>query len=112
MPTPPHPNTTTDDPGVTFTVLIAAPTPVVTPQPMSDAISNGTSSAILMAASAGIVVYSANVPAPARPYSGVSPSVKRGIMPRPNWISVHRWGDLRAVQFTQWPQGGDHATIT
>ena len=39
MPTPPQPNTTTDEPGATLAVLMAAPTPVVTPQPMSEATS-------------------------------------------------------------------------
>ena len=53
MPTPPQPNTTTDEPGVTLAVLMAAPTPVVTPQPMSEAISKGMSSSILIAASCG-----------------------------------------------------------
>ena len=33
-PMPPSPNTTTLAPGSTFAVLITAPTPVVTPQPM------------------------------------------------------------------------------
>ena len=33
-PIPPKPNTTTLSPARTFAVLITAPTPVVTPQPM------------------------------------------------------------------------------
>ena len=33
-PMPPRPNTTTFAPGSTFAVLITAPMPVVTPQPM------------------------------------------------------------------------------
>ena len=52
-------------PGVTLAVLMAAPTPVVTPQPMSEAISNGTSSSILIAPAAGTTSSSANVPRPA-----------------------------------------------
>ncbi len=32
-PTPPQPNTATDEPGLTFAVLNTAPTPVVTAQP-------------------------------------------------------------------------------
>ncbi len=35
------PNTATVDPGVTFAVLSAAPTPVMTPHPMSAARSSG-----------------------------------------------------------------------
>ena len=41
-PTPPQPRTATLAPGLTFAVLSAAPTPVVTPQPMSAALSSGT----------------------------------------------------------------------
>ena len=66
MPTPPQPKTTTDDPGRTLAVLIAAPTPVVTPQPISEATSNGTSSSILIAACDGTTISSANVPVPAK----------------------------------------------
>ena len=39
MPTPPAPKTTTLEPGCTLAVLSAAPTPVVTPQPMRAPIS-------------------------------------------------------------------------
>ena len=38
-PTPPHPKTATVDAGVTFAVLIVAPSPVVTPQPIKAIIS-------------------------------------------------------------------------
>ena len=34
VPTPPSPNTATDDPGVTFAARTAAPNPVATPQPI------------------------------------------------------------------------------
>ena len=43
-PTPPQPNTATVEPGSTRAVFRAAPTPVVTPQPMRAARSNGMSS--------------------------------------------------------------------
>src|SRR5262249_18829673 len=43
-PTPPQPNTATIDPGATRAVFNAAPTPVVTPQPIKAARSNGRSS--------------------------------------------------------------------
>ena len=39
MPTPPHPKTTTEEPTSTWAVLTAAPTPVVTPQPIRAPIS-------------------------------------------------------------------------
>ena len=42
-PTPPHPMTATIEPGSTCAVLSAAPTPVVTPQPMSASCSSGRS---------------------------------------------------------------------
>ena len=42
-PTPPVPITTTDSPGLIFVVLIAAPTPVITPQPSSEATEKLTS---------------------------------------------------------------------
>ena len=45
-PTPPAPYTATVEPGFTRAVLRAAPTPVVTPQPISAAMSNGTSLSI------------------------------------------------------------------
>ena len=67
MPTPPQPKTTTVEPGSTLAVLMAAPTPVMTAQPISEATSKGTSSSILMAPCQGMIVSSAHVPAPAMP---------------------------------------------
>ena len=52
-PTPPHPKTATDVPGSTPAVLIAAPTPVVTPQPTSAATSMGMSLSMGTAATSG-----------------------------------------------------------
>ena len=43
IPTPPQPITHTDEPGRMRAVLIAAPTPVVTPQPISATTSSGIS---------------------------------------------------------------------
>ena len=112
MPTPPQPNTTTDEPGSTLAVLMAAPTPVVTPQPISEAISNGTSSSILTAACSGIVVYSAKVPAPAKPKIGVSPSREAGHERRAELDLGHRWGDWRVDAVDALPArrrpGDDH----
>ena len=45
-PMPPQPITATVSPGRTCAVLITAPTPVVTPQPMSAALSSGMSGRI------------------------------------------------------------------
>ena len=79
MPTPPQPNTTTDDPGVIFAVLSAAPTPVMTPQPTRDATSKGTSSSIFTTAWWGTTMCSANVPVPAMPWTGAPSSRKFGL---------------------------------
>ena len=49
-PTPPAPNTATVAPGSTRAVLSTAPTPVVTPQPISAARSSGMSSRIFTTA--------------------------------------------------------------
>ena len=61
-PTPPSPITATDDPARTSAVLSAAPTPVVTQQPMSAATSGGVPSGTGIAAAAGTFWRSANVP--------------------------------------------------
>jgi hypothetical protein len=65
IPTPPQPITSTSEPGSTLAVLTTAPTPVVTPQATSAAISNGMSSATFTAPSTGTTNSSANVPRPA-----------------------------------------------
>ena len=61
-PTPPQPHTATVEPGRTAAVLIAAPTPVVTPQPMRAAAWNGTSFAIGTTLIEGTTAYSAMLP--------------------------------------------------
>jgi hypothetical protein len=55
-PTPPQPQTATTSPGCTLAVLIAAPTPVMTPHPTRQARSSGASSRILIAAFALMTV--------------------------------------------------------
>ncbi len=67
MPTPPQPITATDEPASTWAVLMAAPRPVVTPQPIRAAISNGTSSGIGTAQPAPTTTSSVKVPVPAKP---------------------------------------------
>jgi hypothetical protein len=112
IPTPPHPNTTTEEPGVTLAVLMAAPTPVITPQPMRLAISNGTSSSIFTTPWYGRIISSANVPAPAIPKTASPPIRKWGVPPITIWMFEHRLGCLRSTQNRQDPHGGLQATIT
>ncbi len=63
-PTPPQPSTATDDPGHTAAVLSTAPTPVVTPQPMSASCSSGRSVCTLTSERSSTTAWSANVPMP------------------------------------------------
>ena len=63
-PTPPQPMTATVAPGCTCAVLSAAPTPVVTPQPMSASWSSVTLVSILTIDDWSQVIASANVPRP------------------------------------------------
>ena len=79
-PTPPQPNTATDEPGSTFAVLNTAPTPVVTPQPTSAAQSSGIFGSILIRFSADTVAYSAIAPQPEKMLSGApAASCTRGV---------------------------------
>src|SRR5260221_3504323 len=59
MPTPPAPNTTTEEPGVTCAVFKAAPVPVVTAQPSNAARSSGISLSILTIARSCNSIFSA-----------------------------------------------------
>ncbi len=56
---PPQPITATVEPGSTFAVLSAAPTPVITPQPTSAALSSGIPESILITDCLGSTAYSA-----------------------------------------------------
>ncbi len=58
-PTPPQPMTATALPACTAAVLMTAPTPVITPQPMSAALSRGMSSRIFTRPDSGTTVRSA-----------------------------------------------------
>ena len=64
-PTPPAPKTATDCPASTRAVLITAPTPVITPQPIRQARSSGMSASIGMQPLSGTTVHSAIEPTPA-----------------------------------------------
>ena len=111
IPTPPHPNTTTDEPGSTCAVFSAAPTPVITPHPISDATSYGISSEILIAAVAGRTVSSTHVPHWAMANTGEPPAVNRGGLVCASTKSRQRLGWPRR-QKKQAPQGGTHEMIT
>src|SRR5271156_3900211 len=58
-PPPPAPHAATLEPGATFAVFSAAPTPVITPHPISAARSSGTSSAIFTSAFSCSSIFSA-----------------------------------------------------
>ena len=58
-PTPPQPKTATVEPGSMRAVFSTAPTPVVTPQPMSAARSSGMSSRIFTSALLCTSIFSA-----------------------------------------------------
>src|SRR5262245_62749236 len=67
IPTPPQPITATEEPGRICAVLIAAPTPVVTPQPISDTTSSGIEGSTRITAFSGTIISSAKVPQPVMP---------------------------------------------
>ena len=90
MPTPPQPNTTTELPGVTLAVM-AAPTPVITPQPTRLPISSGMSSSIFTTPWCGMIISSAKVPAPAIPNTGDPSRVKCACRPSPSGCSSRGW---------------------
>jgi hypothetical protein len=56
-PTAPQPITATEAPGATFASRTAAPTPVITPQPIRQARSNGISFGTLIAPDCGTTAY-------------------------------------------------------
>ena len=53
-------------PGRTSAVLMAAPTPVITPQPIKEALTRGMSLSILMAVFSATTVYSQRPPMEAK----------------------------------------------
>ena len=61
-----------------WAVLIAAPTPVVTPQPIRDATSSGMSLPTFTTADAGTIISSENVPQPVMPMIGFPSTTKWG----------------------------------
>ncbi len=75
-PTPPQPITATVEPGSTCAVLSAAPTPVVTPQPMSASTSSGRSVSTFTSENCDATIISEKVPRPVMPWIS-SPSARR-----------------------------------
>ena len=69
MPIPPAPMTRTWSPGCTAAVLIAAPTPVCTAQPITQATSSGTSTGMATAPEAAMMTSSAQAPRPRPRYT-------------------------------------------
>src|SRR6185369_6190636 len=70
-PTPPQPITTALLPGSTLAVLMAAPTPVMTPQPTRHALSSGTPAGILTHEISGTTAYCARLDSAAIWYIGL-----------------------------------------
>ena len=73
-PTPPQPMTATESPRVTAPVLIAAPSPAITPQPSSPATSGAAAGSTLVHCPAATSVFSANAPIPSAGESSVPSS--------------------------------------
>ena len=79
-PTPPQPYTAALSPGRMLTVLRAAPTPVVTPQPTRAATSKEMSSSIGTTLSTGAMVCSVNVDSTLNCRAGL-PSIRNRVEP-------------------------------
>ena len=82
-------------------VLIAAPTPVITPQPISEATSSGTSSSTLMTECSSMMISSVNVPQPAKPPMGFPSSRKCGLAPIPTPEQSCGWPRRHCTHFLQ-----------
>ncbi len=113
MPTPPQPITATDAPGATRAVFSAAPSPVVTPHPISAAISYGTSSGIGTAQLAATTTSSAKVPVPAKPKTSQGSAPGRRKLGVPAFMNParHRWVWPR-LQDGHVPQAGSQHIST
>src|SRR6478609_8717874 len=73
-PTPPQPMTATESPRLTPPVLMAAPSPAITPQPSSPATSGAADESTLVHCPAATSVFSANAPIPSAGESSVPSS--------------------------------------
>ena len=106
-PTPPQPNTTTTEPGLTRAVLNTAPTPVVTAQPTRAARSSGMPLSIFTRLSTDSVAYSAITPQPENtdtglPAASLVRSVPSGSVVRALPCSTHSTG-RPPEQKRHWP---------
>src|SRR5262245_36338614 len=81
MPTPPTPRTATVEAGATFARFSTAPTPVITPQLISAALSSGMSVRIFTRALSWTSIRSAYAPIPAACVRGRPPTLSRGGAP-------------------------------
>jgi len=101
-PTAPQPITSTLDPGSTCAFLTAAPTPVITPQPMMQARSNGISFETAIAPDSGTTVSSACVEVVKKWWTGMPSRLRRELpsssMPRGSLrlYGSHRIGTPRS----------------
>ena len=114
MPTPPQPITATVSPGATFAVWIAAPKPVMTPQPIRAARSSGMSSRIFTTAFSCTSICSANDDRLAKLCSCSGRSHSRRLdTPGGSFTSVLvQIAGRPVVQFSQVPQNTDRQVTT
>ena len=110
-PTPPQPMTATVDPGRTRAVLSAAPTPVVTPQPIRASCSGGRSVSTLTTEDSSTVIASAKVPRPVMQLAWL-PSERRtlGVTLMPSEVSQRFDWSRRQNQHE--PQAGTKLATT
>ena len=114
-PTPPQPITATVSPGSTLAVWNTAPTPVITPQPISAARSSGMSSRIFTTAFSCTSICSANdgevgelvhrLAAVAGEAPGARPAAASRLV-----LVAERGCPVR--QCSQWPQNTDRQVMT
>src|SRR5215472_1210400 len=108
---PPQPMTATVAPGATRAVLKTAPSPVVTPQPISAARSSGISGVTLTTARSWTSISSAKEPRPANWPSPVPSAESRGLSSARTPGVWQRWG--RPVrQNSHSPQNADRQVTT
>src|SRR5215211_1867490 len=108
-PTPPQPNTATDSPRLTAPVLMAAPTPAITPQPSRPAAVGGAAGSTLVHCPECTSVFSTNAPMPSAGDSSV-PSA-RVIFCAALWV-LKQYQGLPRRHARHWPQTARQFRIT
>ena len=112
-PTPPQPISATVEPGATFAVLNTAPTPVVTPQPISAARSSGMSLRIFTIAFSCTSICSAYEDRSRNCHTGVPSLDSRCGSVNGRRVSVFAHSEGRPDrQNSQCPQNTDRQVIT